>query len=201
MYSKEHGTVSERALEAVLKIVRKFPTVPKSWYLHKWQAPIMALTRPAIWGQTLRGLRTNWSSATWNIKDPKGPVDVDKIIKRLKKVDQITEQVSEQEQKEIKNADFHWRFESKSGNVTNVQIYFFTTRKQWLDVVEMRITPETNGTAHAMVTSFSSGFIPAATPLAPLFNILFFWFNFQDWVRIQSLRSHIDVCMYHIHLQ
>uniref|UniRef100_A0A7S2TKF1 Uncharacterized protein n=1 Tax=Lotharella oceanica TaxID=641309 RepID=A0A7S2TKF1_9EUKA len=173
--------VSERKLNHVMRLVGNIPALPKWMGLYKLQAPVMDFLRPALWGQKLRCKRSLWSSCTWRVTKDGEEFPLDRVLARLRAVEEIKTQVTQQKQAALSIAEFTVASCTQSGSADAFfKSYFYTPRKQWLDVQELQLSRDKDA-VKIEALSFSAGLLPASTPLAPLFNVLFFWFAFSDW--------------------
>ena len=77
-----------------------------------------------------------------------------------------------------------------------IEAHTYTPTAEWLDVVQVWITPDKSGSS-VRIRSWSSGFLPTIIPLAPLLNMAFFWFPFQGrdkvgWTNSRRVKEVLD---------
>eukprot|EP00967_Tisochrysis_lutea_P131191 scaffold227802_cov30-Tisochrysis_lutea.AAC.1 len=171
------GVWRAMAAEKVMEVIKYLPVCPESWGLHNWQAPTMAYLKPGMWVQRLAGLQTCWASETWLMKG----ADASAVVEALKKCNTLKEQCTKATHPALRAADFQTR-EARSDFFS---CFFFTPRKKWLDVCEIKLRQEADG-IYADAFSCSTGIVPTAvigcTPLSALFSPI----PFDDWGQNQS---------------
>jgi len=160
----------------VWDLLRLIPVCPKSWGLHSWQAPLLAAVRPGQWVQRCCGLRTNWKRQRWVVRN----ATLGDVVLALSKCEHLTEQRTHREV-QFKAADYHVH----DCTATSFCAFFFTTYRQWLDVIEVSQVPSAAGAGknaplELSAYSFSASVVPASSPLALITAILLFWIPFSD---------------------
>jgi len=226
----------------LLILIGLLPVVPESVMLfgkrvYQWQAPLLAFFRPGQWIQQLLqrwvGRRsTNSAKVQWRITATKASSEslsahIARVLARVHVIDEqsVTRTDSVSNSPAIKSAHFeHARTRSTRSSSGaerhDVQLWFFTARKQWLDVIELTIRDEQQGrdssghpeaeedeceekqddrevqTAVIDAVSFSSSVVPASTPLALLAGIACWFVAFDDFgqnqLHLQTLESFLE---------
>lgn len=122
----------------------------------------------------------------------------------LERCAELTTQTTENSNPAIASADFVPRgaVDAKDGSGGKMWTsWFFTQRKQWLDVIEigLKADPNNHGVVVASARSFSAAIVPAAIPLALPISMALFWLPFSDMgqnaIHLHTLRSLVRRAM------
>mmetsp|Transcript_9013 Transcript_9013/g.17575 ORF Transcript_9013/g.17575 Transcript_9013/m.17575 type:complete len:209 (-) Transcript_9013:84-710(-) len=147
----------------------------------RYQAPVQAFLRPGAWIPGYRNIR--YHAEKWTLKSTPGN-SLLLFVDTIKHFQDGSEGLMGREKMSIARTDKDKGF---------VQVYCFTAKAEWLDIVEIQFMDEAggkgdakkpedvegeSGTCHAIIRSFSTGFVPTIVPLAPLCNILCCWLPF-----------------------
>eukprot|EP00924_Labyrinthula_sp_SR-Ha-C_P006425 maker-scaffold_57-snap-gene-1.5-mRNA-1 protein AED:0.02 eAED:0.02 QI:115/1/1/1/0.66/0.5/4/31/179 len=72
-----------------------------------------------------------------------------------------------------------WK-KSSSEESAFIKVTVITPGAKWLDLVELKLRKGEEGETVVAARAYSTGFLPLSIPLAPILNIAFCWFPFQD---------------------
>jgi hypothetical protein len=163
--------------DLVMSAIKWIPTCPDSWGVHTWQAPSLAYWRPGTWVPRLFGLQTNWCKEQWVMPG----TDPNSVVKALSKCDTLKEQRTSADNPALKAADFH----TLEARPDFFSCSFFTPRKRWEDVCEVKLSSKGN-TVYAEAYSFSAGIVPASVLGSTILSVLLFPVPFLDYGQNKS---------------
>lgn len=167
--------------------LRLIPVCPKSCGMHTCQAPLLARLRPGQWIKWGCG-PTNTETERWVIHNAKTSRNV---IAALRMCESITKQSTSSDNPAFANADFV----NHKATDAFFSCFFFTTYRQWLDVVEIQLEERVDADTPmiASARSFSASIIPASSPLAFLPAMLLACCPFgdmgQNTLHLRTLRQ------------
>lgn len=133
------------------------------------QSKIQAYLRPAEWISGIK--KFHFYERQWKIKNIANENILETLKTNLEKV----------------NLDI--RDITKTQYGYTIEAWFLTDKMSWLNVFNFDIdlsktTINTKG--------LSTGLFPITTPFAPILNIIFFWFPFDDWKVNQKIINQIQ---------
>lgn len=164
-----------------LDLLKLAPTCPEACGMHSMQAPLLATLRPGQWSQSCGWCKTNWHRERWMCRKVGGGSSLDpgEIIDALVKCEDIKEQATHHSHDALRSANFSVHKKT----ATSIVIFFFTTHKQWLDVIEIELAMGSamGETLEFSAYSFSAAVVPASSPLALLSSIFLAFIPFSDF--------------------
>jgi len=206
-----HGGRNPPFAQFMLWLISFVPVAPESWGLHRIQAGWLAWLRPAQWVQRIKkrlfGSRaTNRADVLWTItqKGSSGgagsSVNNKDISRALLGVNEIQEQAIDSSDQAIKAANFKYISSTNPGTDTlwtMTQLHFFTSRKQWLDVIDLDLRYSSDGkTAVVKASSSSTGIAPASSPFAIVTSLLLCFVSFDDFGQnynhLKTIKKHLE---------
>ena len=241
-------------LDTTLALINLIPVCPKSWGVHRAQAPFFSRLRPSTWLEKVTGgfrgpgnsveelwtieVPANGSSSSSNSSSSGSsstgtttvttttisgadyrdlaPKYVAAVATVLDTCAGITKQDTSVKNQAISAADFEVcglagplpaaaAAETGSGGpslgggggVYRWSSWFFTQRKQWLDVVEIDLRAgATPGIVEARCHALSAGVVPASIPGAPIISACLWFIPFGDMgqnaIHLRTLRGLLE---------
>ena len=70
---------------------------------------------------------------------------------------------------------------AKDGRSATYTAYFFTGRKKWLDVIELKHTQHDDDSVAIDASSCSAGVVPCSTPFSLVLSMALSFVLFSDW--------------------
>lgn len=195
------GAFASARMDVAMRIIGWLPVCPKSWGVHLAQAPTLAAARPGQWLAGLTGLRTSAHEERWTVTRPgqDSELTTGEVAELLGGCKSLERQETDIEHIAICGADFVPQEVVSTPTGHRFTAWFFTSRKQWLDVIEIELSQpqDSAGGVQASAYSFSSAMVPASVPFAlPLSAVLSF-FPFSDIgqnaIHLRTLRLMVSV--------
>eukprot|EP00743_Colponemidia_sp_Colp-15_P002768 GILK01002996.1.p1 GENE.GILK01002996.1~~GILK01002996.1.p1 ORF type:complete len:171 (+),score=25.71 GILK01002996.1:33-545(+) len=138
------------------------------------QAPALDVIRPGSWA--FPGFHS--ANATWTVSAAEGKTLLSNLADSVRK-----------------NQLEHFHLRELDPQANSAKFYFYTPKIKWLDIVEIKLASQNAEQAVFDVRSFSSSFLPASVPLAPLLTFIFVIVPFgdggQNLLHIKALSKHL----------